>query len=158
VDRKSSACAGWPPHPGLGDTVAFLGHVPLAALAAEYCNADAFCRPSRQEGFALVYLEAMAAGLPVVACRAAAVPEVVADGETGLLVPPLDPGALAAALARLAHDAPLRRRFGAAGRRCATLYTPDRVATAFLRAVTEEGPLPAGLGTTVGDRHRTGTA
>jgi glycosyltransferase involved in cell wall biosynthesis len=93
---------------GLGDTVAFLGHVPLPALAAEYANADVFCLPSRQEGFGIVYLEAMAAGLPVVACRSSAVPEVVADGDTGLLVPPLDPGALAVALARLADDAPLR--------------------------------------------------
>src|SRR5207302_3174969 len=98
-----------------------------------------FGRPGRREGFGTVDREAMAAGLPVVACRSAAVPEVVADGETGVLVPPLDPGALAAALARLADDAPLRRRLGAAGRRRATLYAPERVATAFLTAVKEEG-------------------
>jgi hypothetical protein len=79
------------------------------------------------------------------------VPEVVADGDTGLLVPPLDPGALAVALARLADDAPLRRLLGAAGRRRATLYTPERVATAFLKTVTEEGLLPAGPDATVDD-------
>jgi glycosyltransferase involved in cell wall biosynthesis len=138
--------------------VAFLDHVPLPALAAEYANANVFCLPSRQEGFGIVYLEAMAAGLPVVACRSSAVPEVVADGETGLLVPPLDPGALAVVLARLADDAPLRRLLGAAERRRATLYTPERVATAFLRIVTEEGLLPAGPGTSVDDLHRTGAA
>jgi glycosyltransferase involved in cell wall biosynthesis len=141
---------------GLGDTVAFLGHVPLPALAAEYANADVFCLPSRQEGFGIVYLEAMAAGLPVVACRSSAVPEVVADGDTGLLVPPLDPDALAVALARLADDAPLRHLLGAAGRRRATLYTPERVATAFLRTVMEEGLLPARAGTSADDLHRTG--
>ena len=77
---------------------------------------------------------------------------------TGLLVPPLDPGALAAALGRLADDAPLRRLLGAAGRRRATLYTPERVATAFLRTVMEEGLLSAGPGATVDDLHRTGAA
>ena len=76
---------------------------------------------------------------------------------TGLLVPPLDPGALAAALGRLADDAP-RRLLGAAGRRRATLYTPERVATAFLRTVMEEGLLPARPGTSVNDLHRTGAA
>jgi hypothetical protein len=62
-----------------------------------------------------------------------------------------------AALARLADDAPLRRLLGAAGRR-ATLYTPERVATAFLRTVTEEELLPAGPGATVDDLHRTSAA
>jgi hypothetical protein len=83
-----------------------------------------------------------------------------------LLVPPLDPGALAAALGRLADDAPLRRLLGAAGRRRAMFYTPQRVATAFLRALTEEGLLPAGPGRSRRDRrrpaaddlHRTGVA
>ena len=59
---------------------------------------------------------------------------------------------------RLADDAPLRRLHGAAGRRRATLYTPERVATAFLRALTEEGLLPAGPGATVDDLHRTDAA
>jgi glycosyltransferase involved in cell wall biosynthesis len=77
---------------------------------------------------------------------------------TGLLVPPLDPGALAAALERLADDAPLRHLLGAAGRRRATLYTSERVATAFLRALTEEGLLPDGPGTSVDALHRTGAA
>jgi glycosyltransferase involved in cell wall biosynthesis len=132
-------------------------NVALPALAAEYAKADVFCLPSRQEGFGIVYLEAMAAGLPVVGCRSSAVPEVVTDGDTGLLVPPLDPGALAVALGRLADAAPLRRLLGAAGRR-ATLYTPERVAAALLRTVTEDGLLPTGPGTSVDDLHRTGAA
>ena len=76
----------------------------------EYVSADCFCLPSVQEGFGIVFLEAMAAGLPVVACRAAAVPEVVRDGETGVLVPPRDPEALAGALGGLLRIRRGRRR------------------------------------------------
>jgi glycosyltransferase involved in cell wall biosynthesis len=77
---------------------------------------DAFVMPSIWEGFGLVLLEAMAAARPIVASRAATIPEVVLDGETGLLVPPGDPRALAEALARLANDPALARSLGEAGR------------------------------------------
>jgi glycosyltransferase involved in cell wall biosynthesis len=76
---------------------------------------DAFAMPSIWEGFGLVLLEAMAAGLPIVASRVATIPEVVVDGETGLLVPPGDEVALALALAALAEDRGLAARLGAAG-------------------------------------------
>ena len=59
---------------GLGESVILLGDVSRERLAAEYVGADVFCLPSVQEGFGIVFLEAMAAGLAVVACRAAAVP------------------------------------------------------------------------------------
>ena len=78
---------------------------------------DGFVMCSRWEGLGLVFLEAMATSLPVVATRVSAVPEVVVDGETGLLVPVDDAGALAAALGRLAGDAGLRARLGEAGAR-----------------------------------------
>lgn len=68
------------------------------------------------EGFPRTHLEAMALGIPVVGTRIAGVPEQVVDGETGLLVPPGDPDALAGALERLLGSAPLRRRMGEAGR------------------------------------------
>jgi glycosyltransferase involved in cell wall biosynthesis len=83
---------------GLDSRVTFRGHVPFAELAAEYRSAGIFCLPSRQEGFGIVLLEAMAAGLAVVAARAGAVPELVMDGKTGVLVPPGDPETLAEAL------------------------------------------------------------
>jgi len=120
---------------GLGDRVALLGHVAFESLASEYRNADVFCLPSLQEGFGIVFLEAMAAGLPVVACRAAAVPEVVPDGECGLLVPPGDTAALASALDRLASDAGNRARLGEAGRRRVARYDAPIVAKEFLEAI-----------------------
>jgi glycosyltransferase involved in cell wall biosynthesis len=77
---------------------------------------DVFVMSSLWEGLGLVFLEAMATGLPVVSTRVSAIPEVVVDGETGLLVPPADDAALADALVRLAREPALRARLGAAGR------------------------------------------
>ena len=120
----------------LDGTVVFVGAVSRRALAVEYATADCFCLPSVQEGFGLVLTEAMAAGLPVVACRAAAVPEVVADQQTGLLVNPRDPGALTMALETLLHDAKLRTALGTAGRRHVEAFDVPRVARRFLDAVS----------------------
>ena len=121
---------------GLGERVTFLGEVPDGgAVRREYLAADLFCLPSLQEGFGIVFLEAMAAGLPIVAARTAAVPEVVPGGEAGLLVPPRDPAALAAALARLLDDEALRRRLGEAGRRRVERYDWKTVGGEFLRAM-----------------------
>jgi glycosyltransferase involved in cell wall biosynthesis len=97
----------------LADRAVFAGirrDVP-ALLAAS----DVFVLASLWEGLGLVFLEAMAAGLPVVATRVSAVPEVVVDGETGRLVPPGDPVALARAMQDLAGDPERRVRWGRAG-------------------------------------------
>jgi glycosyltransferase involved in cell wall biosynthesis len=120
---------------GLGDVVALLGDLSRERLAEEYVNASVFCLPSVQEGFGIVFLEAMAAERPVVACRIAAVPEVVLDGTTGLLIPPRDPAALAEALERLIREPALAKRLGQEGRRRALAFSPRHVAERFLSAV-----------------------
>ena len=79
---------------------------------------DAFVMASLWEGLGLVFLEAMAAGLPVVSTRVSAIPEVVVEGETGLLVPPGDSTALSGTMQALARDPDLRARLGNAGRAC----------------------------------------
>jgi phosphatidyl-myo-inositol dimannoside synthase len=135
---------------GLGPSVALLGDLSREALAAEYVNADCFCLPTVQEGFGLVFLEAMAARLPVVACRVSAVPEVVRDGETGLLAAPRSPEALARALEACLADPARARALGEAGHRRAAAFTPERVASRFLDAIESirdgAGPRPAPAG------------
>jgi glycosyltransferase involved in cell wall biosynthesis len=120
---------------GLGESVALLGDLTRERLAEEYVNATVFCLPSVQEGFGIVFLEAMAAEVPVVACRVAAIPEVVQDGITGLLTAPRAPGELAAAIERLIADPALARGMGREGRRRALGFTPRHVAERFLHAV-----------------------
>ena len=85
-------------------------------MPALLADLDLFVLPSLWEGFGLVLLEAMAAGRPVVASAVGPVPEVVADGETGLLVPPGDPEALARAVVRVLRHPNLAARLGRAGR------------------------------------------
>ena len=113
----------------------FLGEVPRVTLAVEDVRAHCFCLPSVQEGFGLVFLEAMAAGLPVVACRAAAVPEVVADRGTGLLVTPRQPTELAEALERTLLDQGLRKALSEEARRRVDDFDLDRVARHFLEVL-----------------------
>jgi glycosyltransferase involved in cell wall biosynthesis len=89
---------------------------------------DVMLLPSLREGFGLVILEANAQHVPVIASAVSAIPEVIADGETGLLVPPQDSGALAQALEHLLDDPPLRRHMGLMGRdRLETDFSADRM-------------------------------
>jgi len=99
---------------GVAEHVHVLG--PRKDVPALMHAIDVFVMPSIWEGFGLVLLEAMAAARPIVASRVATIPEVVADGETGLLVPAGDPLALASALADLAEQPDLAARYGEAGR------------------------------------------
>jgi glycosyltransferase involved in cell wall biosynthesis len=115
---------------GIERMVRWLGDVSQAELAREYQACHVSCLPSVQEGFGIVFLEAMAAARPIVAARAAAVPEVVTDG---LLVEPESAEALAAAVARLHADPALRRALGAKGSRAVEHYDARRVATLFLK-------------------------
>lgn len=101
--------------------VRFFGNLPDDELAGIYEGADIFAMTSVNldrsiEGFGLVYLEAAAHGLPVVAHDVGGVSDAVVDGVTGLLVPPDRPVQLAAAFEKLIHDEALRKKLGAAGR------------------------------------------
>lgn len=111
------------------EEVHFLGHVDHSRLPAHYGNADLFVLPSRMENFPLVLLEAMASGLPVVATAVGGVPELVVNRQTGLLVPPNDPQALAEVINALLDDPEKMRAMGAKGReRVEEHFTWDRVA------------------------------
>lgn len=117
---------------GIEDRVQFLGLVSGDEKVRLLLGSDVLVFPTYYpyEGHPMVVLEAMAAGLPVVTTDWAAIPETVLDGETGIVVPPRDLGALTAAIERLIADAPLRRRMGDAGlRRFREHYTVDRMAS-----------------------------
>jgi glycosyltransferase involved in cell wall biosynthesis len=108
---------------GIDRSVTFRGRVSDRELAAAYSTADLFVLPAvldakgDTEGLGVVLLEAMASHVPVVASAAGGITDVVVDGESGLLVPPADPDALARALARLHADPELRARLAANGAR-----------------------------------------
>ena len=116
----------------LGLNADFRGYLSQAQVADLLPQADALVLPSFAEGVPVVLMEAMAAGLPVIATRVAGVPELVQDGEMGLMVPAGDADALAAAILDLMADPDRRRAMGAAGR--------ARVAAGF-NAATEAARL-----------------
>jgi glycosyltransferase involved in cell wall biosynthesis len=105
-----------------------------AEVRRAYFEAHVFCLPSLQEGFGIAFVEAMAAGLPVVAARAGAVSELVEEGRTGILVPSRSPEILATALVHLLEKEDERRRLGEAGPERARRFAPERVAGEFLDA------------------------
>jgi glycosyltransferase involved in cell wall biosynthesis len=108
---------------GLPPRTELAGAVTIQDLALEYDHADAFVLPSVEDGFGLVTLEAMRAGLPVVVSDQAGSAEVVEDGVNGFVVPARDVDALASRLDLLLGDASLRRRMGAAARAAAVRRT-----------------------------------
>jgi glycosyltransferase involved in cell wall biosynthesis len=125
---------------GVADAVFLPGRV--GDVAALLAASDLLVHPARWEGFGLGPLEAMLAGKPVVASRVSSLPELVADGATGRLVPPDDPDALAGAVCDLLADAPLRARLGEAGRERARVeFSVARMADRTLAAY---GALGAG--------------
>jgi glycosyltransferase involved in cell wall biosynthesis len=121
----------------LGPIVQWLGQVDLRRLAGEYGRCDIFCLPSVQEGFGIVFLEAMAASKPIVAARAAAVPEVVCHG---ILTEPENPEALAEAIFGLYRDPDLRASLGLAGSADVEQFEMHRVARRFLNEIAKIAP------------------
>jgi glycosyltransferase involved in cell wall biosynthesis len=115
---------------GLDDRVEFAGWVDPPWTAT--WSFDALAMPSFMEGFPLVIVEAMLAGIPVVASAVGGIPEIVVEGETGLLVAPNDAGALADALRRIADDPELREKMAARCRSVALAqFTAQTMAANF---------------------------
>lgn len=117
---------------GISAITFFAGRAARNAIYSAIKGFDIAAVPSREEGFGLSALEAMAAGVPVVASRVDALQEVVQDGVTGLLCQVDDPQSLADALARLVADLPLRQRMGAASIAHATLHYDTQAYRAHL--------------------------
>ena len=128
---------------GIADRVHFLGAVPDKSLPEAYSLADIYVGMTRQtesevEGFGIALVEAQACGKPVVAGRGGGTADAVRDGETGLLVDPLDPAAVASAVYGLLSDAGRAAAMGGAGRQAVErYYNWDRV-IADLRAIGAE--------------------
>jgi len=122
---------------GLDGDVTFTGPLTGEALYERYRTHDVFALPSHNEGLPVVLYEAAAFGLAVLATPVGSIPELIRDGENGVLVPPGDPGLIAAGIARLG-DASLRARL--AGRLAADIvaYHPDRVTGRIAEAVRAE--------------------
>ncbi len=102
---------------GIAKRVTFLGWQSRTDLIEQYKKASLFLFPSRHEGMPNALLEAMASGLPVIATCIAGNEELVADGETGILVPSEDVDALGVAIRKLLTDGVLRQQMGLASRR-----------------------------------------
>jgi glycosyltransferase-like protein len=135
--------------PGLGlrldDDLVLLGTVADTELPAWYAAADVLAFPSTKEGWGLAVLEAMSAGLPVVASDLAVFREYLRPGRDALLVPADDASALAAALAAVLHDRPLAGRLRSAGRKVAARYP-------WARSAAEHQAIYARAGRTLSGR------
>jgi alpha-maltose-1-phosphate synthase len=143
VPRARLLVAGPPAPPPLPERVFYLGDVAFAELPALLAQTSAVALPTLREPFGLALLDAMACAVPVVATRVEAVPEIVEDGATGLLVPPADPVALADALVALLSDPARARELGRRGReRVAERFLWRHAAARLDRALVEAGARP----------------
>ena len=141
---------------GIGDRTEWVGAIARPELLARLRAADLFVLASRvardgdRDGLPNVLLEAQSQGLPCVATRVSAIPELIEDGVTGLLCPPGDPDALAAVLERLLRDRGLRRRLGVAGERrvrsdFSSVAGADRLAAKFRALLGRQTPAGEGI-------------
>lgn len=126
---------------GITGRVEFRGELSDEGLCRAYQEADVFVLPSQQEGFGLVFLEAMFGGLPVVAARSGSAPNVVEDGVTGILVPPEDEKQIVSAVSGLLLMPEERRKMGEAGRRLVgKKYLFEHFASRWRRWMEEVAP------------------
>jgi len=146
-DGDRQALAGYAEKRGVASAIEFFGWVDNDEKRKLLARAMVYALPSRMEGLPMAVLEALAAGLPIVATRVGGIPGVIEDEKTGLLVPPRDPQALASALCRLLEDRELRSRLARAGRRTVEdRFAPERVLPRIelLYAKLAGGRAPAG--------------
>lgn len=122
---------------GIEKKVCFLGLVPPEEVRRLLAGCEMLVQPSRSEAFGIALLEAMAAGKPVVATRVGGIPELVAEGQTGLLVSPEDPRTLSEAICTLLDDRSLASRLGSKAREVARDYGWDRIAERYIAAYLE---------------------
>jgi glycosyltransferase involved in cell wall biosynthesis len=129
---------------GLDDVVKFSGSLDRATVARRYREADLFTLASVEEAFGNVFAEALACGLPIVGSNVGGIPALVEHGRNGLLVPPGDPQALAAAIRQLGEDPAMRAEMGRRNRAHAVAALSwDRIGTRYLslyRGVRERAP------------------
>lgn len=121
---------------GIGHRASLLGR--REDMPSVYASLDVMVSASRQEGLPVALLEGMASGLPLVATAVGAVPSVIREGQTGILIPPENAELLASSILELLRDAPMRQRFGAAAR---TLiedeFSADRMTSEYLHLYEE---------------------
>ncbi|MEE4184528.1 MAG: glycosyltransferase family 4 protein [Gammaproteobacteria bacterium] len=117
---------------GIADAVSWLGNLSRTAVAREFAASHVFVHPSVQETFGNVCLEAMAARRPLLVVNAASLPEIVGAADSGVIVPPDNPQALADAAIALLSDPEERQRLGANGRRYAERWSWQAVARCYL--------------------------
>jgi glycosyltransferase involved in cell wall biosynthesis len=126
---------------GLDDDVVFVEGLPHSQIGPFFEHASAFCLPSRAEPFGIVLLEAGAFHLPVVATRVGGIPEIIEDGESGLLVEPDDPAALVSALTEVLRDDRLARRLAdRLFERVQTEFSWQHSYAEYRRLVRSDGP------------------
>ncbi len=112
------------------DNVRFTGQVD--DVASHLASFDLFAFPSLHEGLGSILLDALRLGVPVIASDVGGIPDIIHDDVNGILIPPGDSQALAAAIDRMAGDSDLRRRYAAAGKATAEGYSPDAMTERYL--------------------------
>ena len=124
----------------ISNNVTFHGRIPQEEVVKFYQAADVYVQTSFSEAFGRGIIEAMACQVPVVGTKVGGIPEIVADGKTGLLVEPGDSRALANAIIELLSNEDLRRKMGQFGRKRVESFSWDNIVTNLVRLYEDMGP------------------